>query len=278
MTSGSQRGTETASVPPGRSTRTSSLMASTSAWMCSSTSAATTRSNSPSANGSCSASPCLMSASAPSGTSPASFIAANSSSTPDSSSASMSKATTSAPRRYISKAWRPAPQPMSSTRSPGCRPSRSKSTVSTDVLLLLVAVGRDRLLVDLGDLDGDGAPAEQVVDPLPAVDAVADAPLGVVEQPGQRDGELADVAGRDEVGTEAVRTDDLGDRAGARDHQRRGARHQLRGRQREALVEARDAGHLRRPHQLDQLHLADAVDEADRVLDRQLVDQLLGAT
>ena len=49
---GSQRGTVTAIVPPGRSTRTSSAIAAVSSGMCSSTSEATTRSNSPSANGS----------------------------------------------------------------------------------------------------------------------------------------------------------------------------------------------------------------------------------
>ena len=51
-TSGSQRGTVTATVPPGRSTRTSSAIAWMSAGMCSRISAATIRSNSPSANGS----------------------------------------------------------------------------------------------------------------------------------------------------------------------------------------------------------------------------------
>src|SRR3954447_16912935 len=214
MTSGSQRGTETARVPPGRRTRTSSLIASTSAWMCSSTSAATIRSNSPSANGSWSASPCLMSADAPAGTSPCSFIAPKISSTPASSSASMSNAMTSAPRRYISNAWRPPPAPMSSTRSPGSRPSRSKSTVSTDALLLVVPVVGDHFLVRDGDLGGHRPPAEQLVDALAPGRAVPGPALGVVEH--RRDGglELADVAGRDQVGAQAVGADDLGDGAG----------------------------------------------------------------
>src|SRR3954463_9384999 len=53
--SGYQRGTETAMVPPGRSTRTSSAMAARSAGMCSSTSAAITRSKVSSENGSANA-------------------------------------------------------------------------------------------------------------------------------------------------------------------------------------------------------------------------------
>src|SRR3954453_6470239 len=271
MTSGSQRGTETASVPPGRRTRTSSLIASTSAWMCSSTSAATTRSNSPSANGSCSASPCLMSASAPWGPSPACFIAANRSSTPESSSASMSKAITSAPRRYISNAWRPPPQPMSSTRSPGSSPSRSKSTVSTLVLLLLGLVVRDHFLVGRRDLLRHRAPAEELLDPLPPRRAVPRTPLGVVEQ--RRDGllELPDVAGRHQVGAQPVGADHLGDRAGVRGDQRRAAGHQLGGGEREALVERGHAGELGGAHQLDELGVADAMDEVHGVLDRELV-------
>src|SRR6478735_5337177 len=237
MTSGSQRGTVMAIVPPGRRTRTSSVIASTSAWMCSSTSAATMRSNSPSANGSWSASPCLMSAEAPAGTSPCSFIAPKISSTPASSSASMSNATTSAPRRYISNAWRPPPAPMSSTRSPGRRPSRSKSTVSTGALLLFAPIVGDHFLVGDGDLRGHGPPAEQLVHALAAGGAVPGATLRVVEHPRDGDLELADVAGRDQVGAQPVGADDLGDGPGVGDDQRRGTGHQLRGRQREALVE-----------------------------------------
>src|SRR4051812_7387656 len=207
-----------------------------SAGMCSSTSAATTRSNSPVAKGSCSASPCLTSASAPSGTSPACFIAWKRSLTPASSSASMSKAITSAPRRYISKAWRPAPQPMSSTRSPGRSPSRSKSTVSTVALLLAptlltLEVG-DGLLVGGGGGLGHGTPAEQLLDAGAAGRTHRRTTLGVVEQRGERGRQLADVAGRDQVGALAVRADDLGDRTGARDDERGRAGHQLGGRQR----------------------------------------------
>src|SRR3954463_9419034 len=279
MTSGSQRGTEIARVPPGRRTRTSSLIAATSAWMCSSTSAATTRSNSPSPNGSWSASPCLTSASAPSGTSPACFIAWKRSLTLASSSASMSKARTSAPWRYISNAWRPAPQPMSSTRSPGRSPRRSKSTVSNSVLLVaaVIVVGGDRLLVDLRHLGRNRPPAEQLLDPLAATGAVQLPALGVVEQGRECCLELADVAGRDQVGAQPVRADHLGDGAGAGRDERCAAGHQLRGRQGEPLVEAGHAGDLGRAHQRDQLGVADAVHEPDRVGDRQLVDELLGA-
>src|SRR3954467_6018980 len=98
---------------------------------------------------------------------------------------------------------------MSSTRSPGRSPRRSKSTVSTGISLLvsaaavLLVVGGDRLLVDLGHLGRDGAPAEQLVDALAAVRAHHRAALGVVEQRGQRRLQLADVAGSDQVGAVA---------------------------------------------------------------------------
>ena len=88
--------------------------------MCSSTSAAITRSNAPSGNGIRVASPRTVRAAAPAGTSPAcghrrDHVAL----TPRSSPASASSATTDAPRRSASNACRPAPQPRSSTRSPG---------------------------------------------------------------------------------------------------------------------------------------------------------------
>src|SRR6476619_1032871 len=210
MTSGSQRGTVRAIVPPGRSTRTSSPSAWMSAGTCSRISAATTRSNSPSPNGSDSASPSLTSASAPSGTSPASAIATNMSRTRDSSSASWSNATTSAPRRYISKAWRPAPHPRSRTRSPGRNPRRSKSTVSKAPPR---EVG-DRVLVRRGGRDRGGAPAEELLDPAASGRAVADAALGVVEQRVEGGDQLGDVARRDQVGAHPVGPDDLGDGAG----------------------------------------------------------------
>src|SRR6478609_9450701 len=281
-TSGIQRGTEIASVPPGRTTRTSSLIASTSAWMCSSTSAATTRSNSPSANGRASASPSFTSASAPAGTSPASRIAANHSRTVASSSASWSNAMTSAPRLYISNAWRPAPQPMSSTRSPGRSPSRSKSTVSTSALLLapraLLAVeGGDGLLVRGGGGLGHRTPAEQLLDAGPSGHTHRRTTIRVVEQRRDRLLELAHVAGGDQVGADPVRSDDLRDRPGPRHHQRGRAGHELGGREREALVERGHAGHLGRAHHLDELGVADAVDERHPVGDAELVDELLGA-
>ena len=58
IASGPQRGTVTAMVPPGRSTRASSRMAATSSGMCSRTSEAMTRSKVASGNGRASASPC----------------------------------------------------------------------------------------------------------------------------------------------------------------------------------------------------------------------------
>ena len=64
-------GTVTAIVPPGRSTRASSARAAASSGMCSSTSAAMTRSNGPSANGRRVASPCTVPAQRRSSTSPA---------------------------------------------------------------------------------------------------------------------------------------------------------------------------------------------------------------
>jgi hypothetical protein len=65
----------TAATPPGRSTRAISFMAVWSAGMCSSTSAAITRSKQPSGNGIAVASPAGAAADAPGGTSPASVIA-----------------------------------------------------------------------------------------------------------------------------------------------------------------------------------------------------------
>src|SRR5687768_9134301 len=257
-------------------------MAWMSAGMCSSTSAATTRSNSPSAKGSARASPSFTSASAPAGTSPASRMALNHSRTVASSSASWSKAMTSAPRLYISNAWRPAPQPRSSTRSPGRSPNRSKSTVSTAALLLLspallLAEGGDGLLVGGGGGLGHGTPAEQLLDAGPAGRTHRRTSFGVVEQRRDRLLELAHVAGGDQVGALAVGPDDLRDRAGTRHDQRGRAGHQLSGGEGEALVERRHAGHLGRPHHLDELGVADAADEGHPVRDPELVDELLGA-
>src|SRR4051794_31975647 len=265
-------------VPPGRSTRTSSVIARWSSWMCSRTSEATTRSNSPSAKGSWRASPSLMSAAAPAGTSPASFIAPNSSSTPASSSASWSKAITSAPRRYISKACRPAPQPMSITRSPGRRPSRSKSTVSMSTPGGSPGRGEvvDDVFVRRCGRPGHRAPAEHLHRADAAGSPHPGPPLRVVEQVGDRAGELADVSGSHQVGTEPVGADHLGDRSGTADDQWRLTGHQLGGRQREALVERRDTGDLGRAHHLHQLGIADPADEAHVLTDAELVDQLLG--
>src|SRR5690348_10908566 len=244
-----------------------------SAGTCSRISAATTRSNSPSANGSARASPSLMSASAPSGTSPASFMAANSSRTPASSSPSWSKAMTSAPRRYISNACRPAPHPRSSTRSPGSRPSRSKSTVSIRTLPTEIA---DGLLVRRRHGLGDRAPAEVLEHTLTSGPPHALAPGVVVQERGDRVLEGAHVTGGHEVGALTVRADDLGDRAGVGGHQRGAAGHELGGREAEPLVQGRDAGQLRRTHEVDQLLVGQPVDEADVLGDAEGVDQLLG--
>jgi hypothetical protein len=138
-------------------------------------------------------------------------------------------------------------------------------------------VGYDFFVRD-GDLGSHRPPAEQLFDALAPGGAVPCPALGVVEHLRDRSLELADVAGRDQVRAQSVGSDDLGDRPGVGDHERGGAGHQLGGREREALVEGRHAGQLGRTHQLDQLGVADAVHEADRVVDRQLVDQLLGAT
>ncbi len=70
IASGTQRGTVTAMVPPGRSTRASSLMAARSSGMCSRTSDAITRSKVPSGKGSASASPCTAVAGWPGASSP----------------------------------------------------------------------------------------------------------------------------------------------------------------------------------------------------------------
>src|SRR5690606_38026259 len=217
-------------------------------------SAATIRSNSPSAKGSPRASPSFTSASAPSGTSPASFIATKSSRTFSSSSTSWSRAMTSAPRRYISKAWRPAPHPMSRTRSPGLSPSRSKSTVSTSFPLgLLGPVVVDHFFVGGRSLLCHGPPAEHVQDPLTPRAAHALAALRVDQQGLEGPRQLPHVTRRHQVGTLTVRADHLGDGPGAGDDQRSGAGHQLGGGQREPLVEGGHAGDLGGPHEPHQL-------------------------
>ena len=120
--SGPQRGTVTAMVPPGRSTRASSVIAATSSGMCSSTSDAMTRSKVASANGSASASPCTAAAGWSAANSPASTIAPSVPRTWATSSGPASSATTEAPRRAASNACRPNPQPRSRSRSPGLHP------------------------------------------------------------------------------------------------------------------------------------------------------------
>ena len=75
--SGSHDGTVAANVPPGFNTRTSSLSAATSSWMCSSTSLVTTQSNDSLANGSRVASPRIAPPNRAESISPAMAIAAN---------------------------------------------------------------------------------------------------------------------------------------------------------------------------------------------------------
>ena len=104
IASGPQRGTVTAMVPPGRSTRASSRMAARSSGMCSSTSEAMTRSKVPSGKGRASASPCTAVAGWSGASSPASTMAATVPRTWATSSGPASRATTAAPRRAASKA------------------------------------------------------------------------------------------------------------------------------------------------------------------------------
>ena len=179
-----------------------------SAGTCSRISAATTRSNSPSANGSASASPSLTSASAPAGTSPASRISANMSLTFASSSASWSNAITSAPRRYISKACRPAPQPMSSVRSPGTQ----AEPVEVDGQHM-PCPSRDGFLVRRGGGGSRGPPAEPLVHAGPAGGAHTSraAPGRRGAAPGHRPARSTS-PGVHQVGAQPVRADDLGDR------------------------------------------------------------------
>ena len=164
--SGSQRGTVTAIVPPGRSTRTSSAIAWMSAGMCSRTSAATTRSNSPSANGSDSASPSLTSASAPSGTSPASRIAPNRSRTPrelvgvlvegddvGAAAVHLERVPAGAAAHVEHPVARAQPEPVEVNGQHRCS------------LLLVGDVGDRRRCVRRGGGLGDGPPAEQLLRP-----------------------------------------------------------------------------------------------------------------
>lgn len=89
----------TAIRPPGLSTRTISASTPLSSGMCSITSEMITTSKDSSGNGRLSASPSIAVAVAPSGASPASFIAANHFATSRISSPFWSRATTWAPRR-----------------------------------------------------------------------------------------------------------------------------------------------------------------------------------
>jgi hypothetical protein len=102
--SGPKRGTVTAIVPPGRSTRDNSAMAPLSSGMCSSTSEAITRSNVPSENGSRRALPCTTPASSSRRTSPASTMAPIVFRTWVTSSTGGVEATTRAPSRTAWKA------------------------------------------------------------------------------------------------------------------------------------------------------------------------------
>ena len=97
--SGPNRGTVTAMVPPGRSTRDSSAMAVPSSGMCSRTSDAMTRSKLASAKGRRRASPWTTPASSSDCTSPASSMAPMVSRTCATSVDWASRATTRAPRR-----------------------------------------------------------------------------------------------------------------------------------------------------------------------------------
>src|SRR6478609_11280165 len=147
-----------------------------------------------------------------------------------------------APRRYTSNAWRPAPAPMSSTRSPGLSPRRLKSTVSmVGVRPLLLgqtgAVLLDRLL-------GGVLPAPVVDDPLAAGLAHLGADGLVVQDVGDLDGERLAVAGRDEEGGLVVGADHLGHGATGGGDQRDGAAHGFDGGEGEALVQRRHHGDL----------------------------------
>src|SRR3954469_18844722 len=274
MRSGSNDGTVTASRPPGLSTRSSSAIALMSSGMCSSTSAATILSKESSGNGRLSASPVTVRAEAPAGGSPSSSMAPNIVATAASSFSSRSNATTWAPRRYSSKACRPAPQPMSSTRSPGVMRNRSKSTVSRAVLLPCGAVALgDGVPVVTDRGPRDGGPGEPFLDAFVTGRAEAHPLLGRVVQPPERRGELLDVARLHEDGSVA---DDLGQRARTAGDERGTGGHVLDGRQREALVQGGDRGDLGAREQLAQLLVGDAGDEAHPVAEGQLGHELVG--
>ena len=97
--SGSHAGTVTAASPPGRSTRAISAIARRSRGTCSRISAAMTRSNESSGNGSLVASAVTGAAAAGGAASPSARMAANMPRTGVSSPLSRSAATTCAPRR-----------------------------------------------------------------------------------------------------------------------------------------------------------------------------------
>ena len=127
--------------------------------------------------------------------------------------------------------------------------------------------------VVLDGADGGVAPGPAVDDPLAAGGTDAGPQLGVVEggarswPPGPRCRPGATTQGGVVVGA-----DDLGQGAAGGGDQRHAAGHGLDGRQREALVERRDDGHLGLGVELDDALLGHAGDERDDVAQAELVD------
>src|SRR5699024_10169523 len=169
--------------------------------------------------------------------SPASAMAVNICSTSARPSESWSNAVTSAPRRYASKACRPAPAPMSSSRCPGSTASRSKSTVN--IRLLQSALWRmlHRVHIALCGGRSDRGPTVLVQCPLPARTTEPGTTLRVGEAICQRGGEGLGVSGGNECGALVVRPDHLGQGAAVTDNEWRTAGHRLDGGQGEPLVQ-----------------------------------------
>src|SRR5699024_1015818 len=208
--------------------------------------------------------------------SPASAMAVNICSTSARPSESWSNAVTSAPRRYASKACRPAPAPMSSSRCPGSTASRSKSTVN--IRLLQSALWRmlHRVHIALCGGRGDRGPTVLVQCPLPARATEPCTTLRVGEEIGQCGGERLGVSGGDACGALVFRPDNLGQRAGVTDHERCATGHCLDGGQRESLVQRGDTCDLGGGQQFGEVGVGDPADDSHAVTDVELGYPALG--
>ena len=214
----------------------------------------------------------------------------------------MSQATTRAPRRKASKAWRPKPQPRSSSRSPGAQAERV--VVDGEHRLsacpsrwrragLGVAMRAARYGGLAGAAGSPGLDGGRLGQQGPVLLDVPTAVWRQVQRSMTRWRPAAPMRARSSGSSRAmailaaraslspggdhqrgvvVGADDLGQGAAGGGDERDAARHGLDGRQREALVERGHDGQLGLGVQLDDALLGHAGDERDDVAQAELVD------